>query len=115
MENETENKMDLVYITAPTKMEARELAHALVDAKLAACVNIFGEVESLYTWQGEVKTGKEFVLFVKTGKGLSEPIIEFVKKRHSYDCPSVIVLQATGGNREFFEWVTKITKDHEAI
>ena len=58
MECEKQAQIELVYMTAPTKIEARAIAHALVASKLAACVNIFEEVEALYNWEGEVKTEK---------------------------------------------------------
>ena len=115
MEFEKQNEIELVYITAPTKVEAKEIAHALVASKLAACVNIFKEVESLYNWEGEVKTEKEFVMLVKTGKGLSKKITDFVEKEHSHECPCIIVLHPADGNKDFFEWITKTTVDTEVI
>ena len=108
-------QIELVYMTAPTKKEARAIAHALVASKLAACVNIFEEVEALYNWEGEVKTEKEFVMLVKTGMGLSKKITEFVKKEHSYECPCIMALHPSDGNKEFFKWITKITKGTEVI
>ena len=115
MECEKRAQIELVYMTAPTKIEARTIAHALVASKLAACVNIFEEVEALYNWEGDVKTEKESVMLVKTGMGLSRKITEFVKKEHSYECPCIMVMHPTDGNKDFFEWVTKITKVTEVI
>ena len=102
-------------MTAPTNKEARAIAHALVASKLAACVNIFRGVESFYNWEGEVQAEKECVMLVKTGMGLSEKITEFVKKEHSYECPCIMVMHPTDGNKDFFEWVAKITNVTEVI
>lgn len=115
MECEKQTQIELVYMTAPTKIEARAIAHALVASKLAACVNIFEEVEALYNWEGEVKTEKEFVMLVKTGVGLSKKITEFVKKEHSYECPCIMVLHPADGDKDFFKWITQITKCTEVI
>ena len=102
-------------MTVPTNEEARAIAHALVASKLAACVNIFQDVESFYVWDGEVKIEKEFIVLVKTGIGLSQKITEFVNKEHSHECPCVMVLQPTDGNKDFFNWVAKITKGTEEV
>ena len=115
MEYEKQNQIELIYMTAPTNKEAQAIAHALVASKLAACVNIFRGVESFYNWEGEVKAEKECFMLVKTGMGLSEKITEFVKKEHSYECPCVVVLHPASGNEDFFNWITEITKDTEAI
>ena len=115
MKGEKQNQIELIYMTAPTNKEARAIAHALVASKLAACVNIFRGVESFYNWEGEVQTEKECVMLVKTGMGLSKKITEFVKKEHSYDCPCIMVLHPADGNKDFFNWITEITKDTEVI
>ena len=115
MECEKQAQIELVYMTAPTKIEARAIAHALVASKLAACVNILAEVEALYNWEGDVKTEKESVMLIKTGMGLSGKITEFVKKEHSYECPCVVVFHPASGNKEFFKWIIKNTEDTEVI
>ncbi|CCO24890.1 divalent-cation tolerance protein CutA [Maridesulfovibrio hydrothermalis] len=95
----------LVYITAGDAQEAREIGAELVMRHLAACVNIFDKMESMYWWEGEIKTASEVVLIAKTSPELVGKLTEAVKNLHSYDCPCVVALESKEGNEEFFKWV----------
>lgn len=102
--------MNVVYITAKDKSEARKIARKLLEARLAACINIIDNVNSLYWWQGDIQDEQEAVLIVKTKESLVAELIEKVKSAHSYSCPCVISLPVLQGNKEYVEWLEKETK-----
>lgn len=99
----------LVYITTGDAEEAREIGGELVMRHLAACVNIFDKMESLYWWEGKLETSTEVVLLAKTVPALVDKLIQTVKNLHSYDCPCIVALESKEGNEEFFDWVKSYT------
>mgnify|MGYP000706179356 FL=1 len=102
-------KFSFVYITTPTKKEAKKIAKILVSEKLAACCNIF-KIESLYWWKGKIERAGEYGMFVKTKKNLVEKIIKRVKEIHSYSVPCIISFDIEKGNKDFLNWVEESTK-----
>ncbi len=94
-----------VYITAGDRRQAMELAEQLVRQRLAACVNVFREIESVYRWQGKVEKDREVAMAAKTTAEMLGPLTDFVKKHHSYECPCVIALPVEDGNQDFLDWV----------
>jgi len=102
-------KFSVVYITAPTKKEAKKVAKILVSEKLAACCNIF-KIDSIYRWKGKIKKSGEYGIFVKTKKNLVEKIIKRVKEIHSYSVPCIISFDIEKGNKDFLNWIEKSTR-----
>ena len=98
-------KVNLVYITVKDKAEARKIGGELVESKLAACVNIIDNMNSMYVWEGKLQDDKEVILIAKTTEARVPQLVEKVKAVHSYDCPCIVSLAITGGNREFLDWV----------
>lgn len=99
----------LVYITTGDVEEAREIGGELVMRHLAACVNIFDKMESLYWWEGQIESSSEVVLIAKTSDKKVEKLIDTVKQLHSYECPCIVAVKAKKGNEEFFQWVKSYT------
>ena len=99
----------LVITTLPDLESAERLAAELVEAGLAACVNIGAEVTSVYRWEDRINADREVVLIAKTTEGRVAALTEAVCRLHSYDCPCVVSLPATGGNPAFLEWVAAET------
>lgn len=95
----------LIYITTDGPAEAKRIGRALVEARLAACVNILDPMISMYWWEGEVTDGRETVLIAKTAQARVEALTEKVRELHSYSCPCVVVLPVTGGNPGFIDWI----------
>ena len=94
-----------VYITTGDRAEARRIGMALVESRLAACVNIIDQMNAIYRWEGRVQDGREVVLIAKTtGKNLSA-LKKKVKAMHSYECPCIVCLPVTDGHEPFLEWV----------
>lgn len=100
----------LVYMTAGSFQEAENIGKALVQAKLAACINILDRMHSLFWWQDTVQKEQETVLLAKTRSDLLEPLTATVRDLHSYDCPCVVALPIVGGNPEFIDWIQAETK-----
>ena len=103
-----------VCITTNDHVESVEIGRALVEAYLAACVNIIDPVTSIYWWAGIVQEDSETVLVVKTRDELVVKITERVKALHSYSCPSVVALPIESGNPDYLEWIARETADASA-
>lgn len=102
--------VQFVYMTAKDKNEAREIGSYLVNARLAACVNILGDINSLYVWKGELQDDQETAFIAKTTEDKLSALIEAVKAKHSYECPCVIALPVSDGNPEFIDWIAQEVK-----
>jgi periplasmic divalent cation tolerance protein len=95
----------LVLVTAPNEDEARRIANALVEERLAACVNIVGAIESVYRWEGQVTTDRETLLIIKTTDDRYEELERRVKELHSYSTPEVIAFKIERGSSEYLSWL----------
>ena len=91
--------------SVPKPREAEAIGRALVEARLAASVNIVPGVSSFYWWEGALREGDEVMLWAKTRADLVAPLTATVKALHSYACPSVIALPITGGNADYLAWI----------
>ncbi len=98
-------QVNFVYMTAGSKDEAKSIGKALVQERLAACVNIIDPMNSIYMWEGELQEDTEVVLIAKTTEGRVEELIEKVKSLHSYDCPCAVVIPVLTGNQAFLDWI----------
>lgn len=101
--------LNFVYITCADRAEADKIGRALVEARLAACINIIDGMNSIYWWEGKIGEGKETVLIAKTKEALVSKLIEKVKSLHSYSCPCIVTLPIADGNPDFLEWIEKET------
>jgi len=99
----------VVLITASTREEALKIGRMLVEAKLAACVNIVRDVTSIYWWEGKVEEGGELLLIVKTTFEKLESLIKEVRKIHSYSVPEIIAIPVVAGNPDYLRWVREST------
>lgn len=95
----------LVYITTPNKKDAKRIATALIEEKLAACANILPEIESIYYWKGELQQTGECLLLLKTHKEVLDNLIERAKEIHPYELPCIVALPLSHGLPEFLNWV----------
>jgi periplasmic divalent cation tolerance protein len=97
----------IVLTTTGSQEEGRKIAQALVDRRLAACVNIVPQIESVYRWQGKVETAKEWLLLIKTEADLFERVRDAVKELHSYDLPEFVMLEVAAGSQEYLSWIAE--------
>ncbi|MCC6468513.1 MAG: divalent-cation tolerance protein CutA [Alphaproteobacteria bacterium] len=101
----------LVYVTAATGAEALMIGRSLVEARLAASVNVLGGARSIYWWEGRIEVGEEAVLVAKTRGTLVDPLIAHVRTLHSYACPAIVVLPVLAGNPDYLAWIAAETKE----
>jgi periplasmic divalent cation tolerance protein len=94
-----------IYVTTKDKAEAREIGRHLVQSRLAACVNIFDHMNSMYIWQDEFQDDQEAVLIAKTTEQRVPELIEAIKSRHSYEVPCIVSLPIQDGNPDFLRWI----------
>jgi periplasmic divalent cation tolerance protein len=103
-----------IYITASTELEAETIARRLVENRLAACVNIFPKVRSIYYWEGKIEDDSEVVIIAKTTVENEKALIEEVVKLHSYECPCVISLPIENGAPDFLKWIGNAASAQES-
>ena len=84
------------------------MAEQLVKRKLAACVNILPNVDSVYMWQGEVSYATECKLLIKTKSEKMNEVIQTIKQLHSYEIPEIQVVDVATGNLAYFNWMDEV-------
>jgi len=99
------NRFIVVYVTVESAEEGKRLASALVEERLAACVNRLGPVQSTYRWKGQVERSEEHLLIIKTSEGLFDRLKKRVQELHSYSVPEVIALPIVDGNEGYLKWL----------
>ncbi|MFY9401869.1 MAG: divalent-cation tolerance protein CutA [Candidatus Omnitrophota bacterium] len=97
----------MVLVTAKNKKEAKGIAKRLIEKRLAACVNIINNVESLFRWQGRIESALEVALIIKTKRVKVPKIIKEVKDMHSYDTPEIISLPISSGFKPYLDWINE--------
>lgn len=105
MENVASQDVVAVYLTFPNEETARDVARALVERRLAACVNVLPVGVSVYRWEGEIVSEPELVAWAKSTAGQLPALVAAVKELHPYDVPAVVAYPAVGGLAEYLEWV----------
>jgi periplasmic divalent cation tolerance protein len=103
----------MVMMTAGSRQEASRLAEMLVGARLAACVQILPEIESVYHWKGEVRREPEVLLLAKTTAARFPLLEREVRALHSYETPEIIALPVTDASAPYLEWLTATVKGDE--
>jgi periplasmic divalent cation tolerance protein len=101
----------VVLVTAGNRDEAARIAKALVEDRLAACVNIIPSIRSIYTWQGEVCDDEELLLIIKTRKGVMDGLKVRVRELHSYEVPEVIAFSICDGSIDYLAWIEESTRN----
>lgn len=103
------DKAVLIYATFPDLAAAEAEGAALVEAGLAACVNILPGMVSIYIWNGERHRDAEVVMIVKTRRGLAGRVIAETRGRHPYENPALVVLPVEGGSVPYLDWIARQT------
>lgn len=97
----------VVLVTCPTLALARKIARAVVQKRLAACVNVLrSPVESFYTWKGKLESAREHLLIIKTAASRLPQLEREVKRLHTYDVPEFIALPVTEGSADYLSWLS---------
>lgn len=94
----------VVFVTASSEDEARDLARALLQQKLAACVNLV-PVRSLYVWENDLHDDPEVLLIIKSRADVFEALAAAVRAKHSYDTPEIIAAPVVFGSDDYIKWI----------
>jgi periplasmic divalent cation tolerance protein len=95
----------VVLSTVGTEDEASRMASALVERRLAACVNVVPGVSSTYRWQGAVQTDREWLLVVKTRRDRFEAVRAAIRELHTYEVPEIVMLDIADGDAAYLKWI----------
>jgi periplasmic divalent cation tolerance protein len=95
----------VVFLTAANVDEARTIADHLVNAQLAACVQILPEIESVYRWKGEVQHDKEVLILAKTTAEQFEKLESAVRAIHSYETPEIVAVPIVKASADYLRWL----------
>ena len=94
-----------VFITVNNSEKAREIAEALIEKRLAGCVQISGTITSLYRWQGRIMEDQEWLLIVKSDREHFIKLENEVKSIHPYEVPEILALPIAEGNNSYLNWL----------
>lgn len=95
----------IVLTTCGSLEEARKIANGCIERRLAACVNIVPQVESVYRWQGKVETATECLLVIKTTSGMFARLRDTLHELHSYETPECIAIGIEDGSAAYLDWI----------
>ena len=100
----------LALTTFPDIDTAQRIARHIVQAKLAACVNIIPQAQSIYMWEGEECSESECVALIKTTEGTYTELESLIQQHHPYELPEIIATPITKGSKDYLSWLTTNTK-----
>jgi periplasmic divalent cation tolerance protein len=103
----------VVLSTASSRDEAEQIAHTLVDAQLAACVNLVPGLQSIYRWQGAVETTDEVLLLIKTTTANLDRVESALRAAHSYEVPEYLVLAPESASEPYLRWLLESSQPAE--
>ena len=99
----------VVFVTAGSPGEGDRLARALVQERLAACVNRVAPVQSVYRWEGNLEQSEEQLLIIKTQRSLFPALEKRVRELHSYTVPEIVALPIIEGSQDYLRWLVEQT------
>lgn len=105
-----EDRCVVVWTTIAASVDGTKIAAILVGERLAACVNVLGEMQSVYRWRDGVETDRERQLIIKTTAGRVPALQARVKALHNYEVPEFIVLPVVDGSDAYLEWIRDSTR-----
>jgi periplasmic divalent cation tolerance protein len=100
----------VILTTLPADADGQAFGRALVEEKLAACVNLLPVMESVYRWEGRVESETERQLVIKTSRERVVALWDRVRELHPYEIPEFLVLSVVDGNEAYLRWVGESTK-----
>jgi periplasmic divalent cation tolerance protein len=103
----------VVLTTCESEHEANRVAHHLLEKRVAACVNIIPGAKSIFRWKDKVEEVAEYVLLIKSRRGLFEALSTELQQVHSYETPEVIALPIVGGSERYLHWLDGELSDQQ--
>jgi periplasmic divalent cation tolerance protein len=110
--NDFMNSYIQVTTTTESKEQAQAIARHLVEARLAACVQISGPITSTYRWKGKLETAEEWLCLIKTRKSLYPELEMAIRSLHSYETPEIIAVPIVQGSKEYLRWIDDETENN---
>lgn len=104
-----QKKLVLVVSTFPSEKDAEKICLEAVEKRHAACANLF-KARSIFTWEGRTERVEETLALIKTSKDAHERLTHFIKAKHPYSTPEILVLDVQDVNRDYLDWVITSTK-----
>jgi len=98
--------MLIVLTTTPNIEEAESLARKIVEARLAACVQVLPQMKSFYFWENAVQTDPEHLLLIKTVPEKYDELEKFIQTNHSYDVPEIVGIRSEKVSESYFKWLS---------
>jgi len=99
----------VVFITVSNEDEGANIAKALVEERLAGCVNIVKDIRSIYMWEGKTEDENEVLMIAKTQKSLFTKLSQRVRVLHSYTVPEIIAIPVVEGHEDYLRWLKAVT------
>ena len=99
-----------VSVTTETRENAEQISQALVESRLAACVQIVGPITSRYHWQGSIETAEEYLCLIKTRKELYDQLESAILDLHPYEVPEIIALPIVAASKNYLDWLMSETE-----
>lgn len=103
----------IVYCACPDAVTADRLARSVVEARLAACVNVLPGIRSTYRWHERVEQADEVLLLIKTQATRLDALTRRLRELHPYELPEVLAVEASTGLPEYLDWVAQQTRDDD--
>jgi len=97
----------VVFSTCDSEEQAGRIAHALLDQRLAACVNILPGVRSIYRWKGRIEDASEWMLIIKSRRDLMEQLRTAIAKIHTYEVPELLAVPVVDGSDAYLAWLDR--------
>ena len=104
--------MLVVLTTVGSAGDGEGLARSIVEAKLAACVQILPQMTSVYFWEGKIQTETEHLLLIKTLEEEFDELSAFIKEHHSYDVPEIVAIPAAKVSEDYLKWIREVTSQN---
>jgi periplasmic divalent cation tolerance protein len=100
----------IVLTTAGSPQEAEKIARALVERRLAACVNVVPQIQSIYRWKDKIEQETEWLLIIKTRMEAFESLRDTIRELHSYELPECVMLEVSQGSEAYLNWIEENTR-----
>jgi periplasmic divalent cation tolerance protein len=100
----------VILCACGSEEEAEKIARALVEQRLAACVNILAPMSSIYRWEGKIETSREWLLSIKTADTHFDRVAHAIQSMHSYELPEIIALPIPAGSAPYLAWIDECLK-----
>ncbi len=100
----------VIFTTTPTLEDAKKISQGLVEKKLAACVSIIDNMESIFIWEGKLSDEKECLLLIKTTEKLFDDVRDWIKMHHPYSVPEILGIKTEFGSSDYLKWISEVTR-----